>query len=146
MHMPLDDLTAMITRLNPPTLPDTSNAGYSQISIAEPGALAFVSGQVASHPDGLLVPRDIGEQTALVTKKAGAALDALGATTSDVVLVRAYVVDLTPERLEQFMAPFLEFLDGARPSLTGIGVAALAGPDLQVEIEMTVRLPNWIAL
>lgn len=137
---------AMITRLNPSTLPDTSAAGYSQISIAEPGALAFVSGQVASQFGGQTVSRDIGAQTALVTKNARAALDALGATPNDIVIVRAYVVDLTPERLDQFMKPFLEFLDGARPSLTGVGVAALAGPDFQVEIEMTVRLPNWIAL
>lgn len=33
-----------ITRVNPPALPDTGAAGYSQISIADAGRLAFVSG------------------------------------------------------------------------------------------------------
>ena len=28
------------------------------------------------------------------------------------------------------------------PCITGVGVAALAGPELKVELELTVRLPN----
>ncbi len=32
------------------------------------------------------------------------------------------------------------------PSLTGIGVAALALPDLQIELELTVRLPDCLTL
>lgn len=35
-----------------------------------------------------------------------------------------------------------KLFDGARPSLTGIGVAALAGPDLQLKVEMIVRLQS----
>jgi hypothetical protein len=40
------------------------------------------------------------------------------------------------------MPPLLELFDGAKPSLTGFGVAALAAPELQVELELTVRLPD----
>lgn len=40
------------------------------------------------------------------------------------------------------MPPFLATFEGAQPSVTGLGVAALASPELQVEMELVVRLPN----
>ena len=132
--------TSPLIRLNPADLPDASAFGHSQITIVEPSRLAFISGQVAWQPDGATVPHDIAEQAALVLRNARTALDAAGATPADLVMVRVYVVDLTSERLQAFMPLLLTFLDGAKPSLTGIGVAALAGPDLQLEIEMVARI------
>ncbi len=57
-------------------------------------------------------------------------------------MVRLYVVDLTPARMQEAMPHLLDFFDGAQPSLTGVGVTALAAPDLQLEVEMIVRLPS----
>jgi enamine deaminase RidA (YjgF/YER057c/UK114 family) len=131
-----------LTRLNPPTLPDAGRVGYSQISIVEPGRMAYISGQVAWSRDGGPVPGTLAEQMEIVCANAGAALAAIGAAPRDVVLVRLYVVDLTPERLGDVMPGFLAFFDGVQPSVTGIGVAALAGPELQVEMEMVVRVPD----
>ena len=131
-----------ITRLNPASLPGSTEMGYSQISIVAPGPMAYVSGQVAWHADGRPVPDGLAEQMDLACANARAALTALGAGPQDIALLRCYVTDLTPERLGQLMPGLLSFLDGAEPSLTGVGVAALAAPDLQVEIEMTVRLPG----
>lgn len=134
-------MASPLTRLNPPTLPDVSAIGYSQITVAEAGRLAFVSGQVAARPGGGPVPAGHGAQAAVVAENARAALDALGATPEDVVMVRAFMVDMTPERVGEAMAA-LRALFGDRPSLTGVGVAALAAPDLLVEVEMVVRLPD----
>lgn len=131
-----------LVRLNPPTLPDAGAMGYSQITVVEPGRLAFVSGQVAWQPGGAPAPASFAEQAALVVANARAALDAMGASPADLVMLRAYVVDLAPERLEQLWPPVLAFLHGAKPCVTGVGVAALAAPDLLLEIEMTVRLPT----
>lgn len=130
-----------ITRMNPPSLPDAGRIGYSQISIAPEGRLAFVSGQVAWRRDGEPTPPTLGEQTRIVIENLRAALDALGATPADIVLLRAYLTDLRPATQETVMAVLLPFLNGAQPSITGIGVAALATPELQLEIEMTVRVP-----
>ncbi|GAO01657.1 RidA family protein [Anaeromyxobacter sp. PSR-1] len=136
-------MTAPITRLNPPTLPDAGAMGYSQISVVEPGArMAYVSGQVAWRPGGEAPPADLVEQTRIAAANARAALDALGATPHDIVMARCFVTDLTPERLHAVFPPLLELFDGAKPCITGVGVAALAGPDLQVELELTVRLPS----
>ncbi|NGO66449.1 RidA family protein [Rhizobium daejeonense] len=135
-------MTQTLGRLNPPTLPDAGALGYSQITTVEPGRLAFISGQVAWQPGGERAPDDLTEQARLVVANARSALDAVGATPGDIAMVRLYVTDLTPERVGEAMHVVLAFLDGAKPSLTGIGVAALAGPDLQIEMEMVVRLPS----
>lgn len=131
-----------IVRLNPPTLPDASQLGYSQISIAEPGRMAFISGQVAVRPNGEPAPASLVEQTKIVVANAKAALDAVNATPRDILIARIYVVDLTPDRMEEAMPHLMAMFEGAQPCITGIGVAALAAPDLQLEVELTVRLPD----
>lgn len=135
-------MTTSIVRLNPPTLPNAGEMGYSQISIIEPGRMAYISGQVAWQPNGEPVPEDLVEQMTLVSKNARSALEAVNAKPEHVVMARIYLVDLTPERLQQLMPPFTATFEGAQPCVTGIGVAALAGPELQVELELVVRLPD----
>lgn len=78
----------------------------------------------------------------IVSSNAKAALDAIGARPHDVVIARLYLVNLTSERLEEIMPAFLATFEGAQPCVTGVGVQALAGPDLQVEMELVVRLPD----
>ncbi len=129
-----------IVRLNPPSLPDAAKAGYSQISIVEPGRLAFVSGQVAWTREGGAAPLPLAEQAQLVARNLSAALDALGAGTKDIVQMRIYVVGLNDETMAVGMGAIGAFLKGAQPSLTGIGVSALAAPDLLIEVEMVVRV------
>ncbi len=131
-----------IVRQNPPTLPNAGKVGYSQISIVKPGRMAYISGQVAWRPNGEAVPDSLSEQMILVSANARAALTAIGAATQDIVIARIYVVNLTPERLEEVMPQFLATFNGSQPCVTGVGVQALAGPELQVEMELVVRLPD----
>ena len=135
-------MSKSVSRTNPPTLPDSTQIGYSQISIAESGRTAYVSGQVASLGDGSLIPDDIAEQTKRVVLNLQAALDALGADTEQIILLRIYVVDLNDEKLNSSFPILLDWLEGAQPSVTGIGVSALASPDYMLEIEMAVKLPD----
>lgn len=131
-----------IIRMNPKTLPNASEMGYSQISIVSPGSMAYISGQVAWQPNGEAVPDNLVEQMKIVSVNAKAALEAVGATANDIVIARIYLVNLTQERLEEVMPPFLATFEGAQPCVTGVGVAALAAPDLQVEMELVVRIPD----
>ena len=131
----------MIQRMNPPSLPDAGVIGYSQITTVEPGRMAYISGQVAIDPDGGPIPSSLADQTDVVVRNARAALAAAGATPQDLVMVRVYVVDLTPDRMNESMPSLLALFDGAQPSVTGIGVAALADPEFQIEVEMIARLP-----
>lgn len=131
-----------IVRLNPSTLPNAGEMGYSQISIVEPGRMAYISGQVAWGVNGEPVPEGLAEQMVRVLANAKAALEAIGASPHDVVMVRMYLIDLTSERLEEILPLFLAAFEGAHPCVTGVGVEALAAPELQVEMELVVRLPD----
>lgn len=131
-----------IVRINPQSLPNSSDMGYSQISIVEPGRMAYISGQVAWQPNGEAVPESLVEQMKIVSQNALSAIKAAGAKPEDVVIARVYLVDLTPERLEELMPAFISTFQGAQPCVTGVGVQALAAPDLQVEMELVVRVPD----
>ena len=135
-------MSTALARLNPETLPDAGKSGYSQISIADTSRLAFISGQVAWKREGGAVPGTLSEQTTIVINNLNAALSALNATPRHIAQMRIYMTDLETDRMESVMAQVIAFLDGAQPSLTGIGVAALAAPELEIEIEMTVQMPH----
>lgn len=128
-------------RLNPANLPTTEELGYSQISMTSGGRLAFVSGQVAmSGSAGASVPPGIVEQTELVLRNLSYALHALEVAPHDIVQLRIYAIDMSQTAIADLMKRVGGFLQGARPSLTGIGVSALASPDFLIEIEMVVQL------
>ena len=131
-----------VTRLNPSTMLDATGIGNSQISVVEAGRLAFVAGQTATRRDGGPVPRDLPSQARSVALQLRAALQALKAAPRDVIAFRMYVVNGTPDRFEEAWQPIHEMLDGEMPSGTAIGVQALWTPDLQIEVEMTVRVPE----
>lgn len=135
-------MSKSLIRMNPPTLPDAGAVGYSQITVVEPGRLATISGQVAWRPNGEPVPDDLAEQAEIVTDNALKALQAVDASPHDIVMARVFMTDLTPDRQETVMHALIKFFDGAQPCLTGLGVAALGGPDLQLELELIVRLPS----
>lgn len=135
-------MSTSLTRMNPNTLPDASKVGYSQISITNPGRLAFISGQVAWAADATPVPRTLEGQTKQVIKNLGEALQVLEATPHDIVQMRIYATNLNDETQNAAMAQIMGFLDGSQPSITGVGVAALAVPDLQIEVEMVVQVPT----
>lgn len=130
-----------VERLNPAALLDSTSLGLSQISVAEPGRLAFVSGQTATPRDRGAIPPTLAEQSRVVARNLQAALAALSASPRDVTMLRVNVVDATTERFEEAWAPIRDMLAGERPSMTGIGVQALWTPELQLEVEMVVRLP-----
>jgi enamine deaminase RidA (YjgF/YER057c/UK114 family) len=133
--------SAPVSRRNPPTMWDMASRGWSHISVAEPGRLAYLSGQVAATPGGGDVPEDLASQAKLATASLAAALKDLEATAHDIVMLRVYVVNATSEAFGQAVTPLRELLGDAMPSITTIGVQALYRPEVKVEIEMVVRLP-----
>ncbi|MDD9721976.1 RidA family protein [Sulfitobacter sp. PR48] len=130
-----------IARMNPDTLPDAGKVGYSQISITNPGRLAFVSGQVAWSADGSAVPETLEGQTSQVISNLAEALRAIAATPRDIVQMRVYMTELNDATMVIVMTQITAFLGREQPSLTGIGVASLANEDLKIEIEMVVQIP-----
>ena len=129
-----------VTLLNPAGLPQVDL--YRQVSIATGSKLVFVAGQVARDADGRKVGEgDLAAQAERCILNLAVALAEAGATFDDVAKVTVYFTDWTPDK----MGPFAEGAGRAYatlgvaplPPVTGIGVAALAEPDMLVEIEAT---------
>jgi enamine deaminase RidA (YjgF/YER057c/UK114 family) len=133
--------SASVSRRNPPAMWDMASLGWSHISVAEPGRLAFLSGQIASTPGREGVPEDLADQAKLATASLAAALKELKASAHDIVMLRVYVVNATMEAFGQALGPLRELVGDAMPSITTIGVQALYKPEFKIEIEMVVRLP-----
>ena len=129
--------------LNPEGLPKPDV--YRQVAEATGTKLVFLSGQVARDADG--APVGAGDLAAQVEQTLGniaTGITAAGGTFADIAKLTIYVVDWSPDK----MAALGEGVARAAGSLgvdplkavTLIGVAALAEPDLLVEIEATAVL------
>lgn len=133
-----------IRLVNPAGLPQVPI--YRQVAVATGSRLVFIAGQIARDADGGKVGEgDLAAQVEQVYLNLHTALTGVGATFDDVVKLTVYLVDWTPDK----MGPFVEGvaratarlgIDPPLPPLTGIGVAALAEPDVLVEVEATAVL------
>jgi enamine deaminase RidA (YjgF/YER057c/UK114 family) len=130
--------------LNPDGLPKPEV--YRQVAVARGSRIVFLAGQVARDAGGEPVgPGDLVTQVEQAVRNVNTAVTAVGGTFADVAKLTVYVVDWRPEKMaalgEGVQRAASELgLDPIRP-ITLIGVAALAEPDLLVEIEATAVLP-----
>lgn len=135
-------MTRPLIRLNPAGLFDASQNHHAQGTLVDGGRLAFFSGQIAWQRGVEMAPPSLAAQTEIVCRNLRSCLDSVGAISGDIVSLRAYIVDWTPEKAAEVFPPLVAFLGDAMPSLTGIGISALFRPDLKIEIEMVVRVPD----
>src|SRR5512141_1533271 len=86
---------AQVKRVNPPAL--SAPTGYTHIvEVAGPSKTIYISGQIAYDRDGKLVGAgDMKAQAEQVFKNLQAALDAAGASFSDVVKMNSYITDMS---------------------------------------------------
>ena len=129
--------------LNPDGLPKPDV--YRQVAIATGSRLVFISGQVARDADGGAVGAgDLASQVEQALRNVNTAVTSAGGTFADVAKLTIYAVDWSPEK----MAGLGEGVARAAGALgidplkavTLISVAALAEPDLLIEIEAIAML------
>ncbi|MFQ5636099.1 MAG: Rid family hydrolase, partial [Gammaproteobacteria bacterium] len=121
----------------PAELFESRQYGFSQVVTSPPGKLVFVSGQVAWDKDFNLVGAGgLATQARRALGNLKHALLAAGASVADITMLRAYIVDFQPEYFDELSPVFQQFFDGVElPASTWLGVQALAGPGLLIEIE-----------
>lgn len=131
-------------RINPRSLYNAVEYGFSHAVESRGGRLVHLSGQVAWDADRNIVGAgDLGAQSMQCVANLKAVLAEVGATPADVVRIRTYVVDHSPDKLGPIGDALAAFYGGVTPAAnTLIGVQSLALPDFLIEIEATAQLPD----
>jgi len=128
--------------INPDTMYDSVSLGFSHAVEQRGGRTIHLAGQVAYDSDRKLVGEgDLVAQARQVLANLNRVLAAAGATPADVVRLRTYVVDHSPEKLGPVIGEIKAFYAGAVPAPnTFIGVQSLALPQFLIEIEADAAL------
>ncbi len=129
--------------MNPEGMPEIDL--YRQVAVASGSRLVFIAGQVSWGADGATVGTgDLAAQVEQCYLNVATALAGAGGTFDDVAKLTVYLVDWTPDKMPLYVEGASRAMAklgiSAAPPLTGIGVAALAEPDLLVEIDATAVL------
>jgi len=130
----------VLTPLNPATLYDSTPTAYSQLMLVAPGCRwVFVSGQGGDNPDGSF-STDFRTQAEAAFRNIGLALEAAGASTTDVAKITVLIVDHDMEKLRIMQAAQRLLFGPHNPAATLIPVPCLALPQMQIEIEAIAAL------
>ena len=131
-----------IKRINPPTILDATEFGFSQVVVPAPNTqLIFISGQFGGNIHGEVPGKTMEEQMEAAFKNLKAAIEAAGASPSDVVQIRSFIVNHTQAYLEPLSKNIHALFGTDLPASTLIPVPRLALDPMLFEIEATLAVP-----
>ena len=124
--------------LNPKTLFNSLQYGFSQIVVAEGTCTVHFSGQVAwDENQNIVGENDLRAQVWQSLRNVETAVTAAGATLNDIVTLRIYIVQSWMDQTAPVSEGLKEFFPENPPATTWIGVYGLARPEFLIEIEGT---------
>ena len=128
--------------INPESMYNSVQFGFSHAVESEGGRLLHLAGQVAWDSNGDLVGAgDLAAQAQQCFANLTEVLASCGATAANVVRLRTYVVNYSPDNLDAIGPAIGAFYGDVTPAAnTLIGVQALAMPDFLIEVEATAIL------
>ncbi len=126
--------------INPPGMKPLGM--YTQVTVAQGGSVAFISGQVSVDANGKIVGAgDIEAQAVQVFENLKLALGGIGATFNDVIKFTIFIVGFTQQRRKAVMAVRSRYISSDNPpAATMVGVDQLVEPELLVEIEAVAAI------
>lgn len=129
------------TSLNPDTLFDSRQYGFSQVVVARGGRTVYFSGQVAwDENQNIIGAGDLRAQVWQSLRNVETAVTAAGGALADVVALRLYIVHDWMDRTAPVSEGLKAFFPDNPPTATWIGVHSLARPEFLVEVEGTAVL------
>ncbi len=125
--------------LNPQTLFDSRQYGFSQIVVAHGNRTVYWSGQVAwDEHEQIVGEGDLRAQVWQALENVKTAVSAAGGTLDDVVSLRIYILHDWMDKTAPVSEGLKAFFPGDHPpAATWIGVQSLARPEFLIEIEGT---------
>jgi len=123
--------------INPKSLFDSRQYGFSQIVISNPGKIVYISGQVAWDEDlNIVGENDLAKQTQRSLDNLEVAVEAAGGSVENIVMLRIYKVNYQKED-GAIIIQILKDKFGTvnPPASTWISVEGLANEGFMIEIE-----------
>ena len=127
--------------LNPATVADTLQYGFSQAVVVEGGRRVHLSGQVGVDADERLVGHDLESQTRAAIDNVASILEEVGGDLSHVVMLRLYVVESARDDQKFIGRALRERFAIDPPATSWIIVSGLSEPEWLIEIEAEAVLP-----
>jgi enamine deaminase RidA (YjgF/YER057c/UK114 family) len=130
------------SRINPDSMYNALGYGFSHAALQTSGKTLHLAGQVAWDAQCNVVGGgDLAAQTRQALANIKTVLEAAGGTLADIVRLRVYVVNHSPDKLGIVLPEVGAFFGSVTPPPnTFLGVQALALPDFLVEIEATAAI------
>lgn len=119
-------------------LPEKTTLFSAAATVAAPGSIIHISGQVGQTKDGK-VPPCYESQIHLALFQLRRVIAAAGGQVADICKMTVHIVDYSPEN-HMHERHLYRFLDPHRPAITIIPVARLARPECLIEIEAVLSI------
>lgn len=122
--------------INPDSLFNSLQYGFSQIVVSQGAKTVYLSGQVAWDEKGEIIGKgDLRTQTDAAFRNLERALSEAGAALKDVVSLRIYIVQSVMPQSKPVSEALKQFFPDSPPASTWIGVQGLANEDFLIEVE-----------
>lgn len=126
---------------NPTELHNPTAYGYSHLSTLPEAGLVFISGQYGSDQTGAVVSADFADQVEQAFANLGTALAEQGLSYRNVARLGTYIVEHDDGKLRTLLHTIAGIWGDHPPAQTLIGVAALALPDMDFEVDAIAVRP-----
>ena len=128
--------------INPPTVFNSLQYGFSQAMEVREGRRILLSGQVGVDADERTVGPGIAEQTATALDNIAKVLAAAEGELSHVIMLRLYIVESARDQQEPIAAALRERFPNNPPPSSWIIVSGLSLPEWLIEIEAEALIPG----
>ena len=128
--------------INPPTVFNSLQYGFSQAMEVREGRRILLSGQIRVDADERTVGPGIAEQTATALDNIEKVLAAAEGDLSHVIMLRLYIVESARDQQEPIAAALRERFPDNPPPSSWIIVSGLSLPEWLIEIEAEALIPG----
>ena len=127
--------------VNPPSLFNSLQYGFSQAVVVDGGRRVHLSGQVSVDEQERLTGRTLAEQTEAAVDNIETLLKSLGGGLEHVVMLRIYIVESERANQAAVSRALLNRFPVNPPASTWLLVSGLSEPEWLVEVEAEAVLP-----